>query len=57
MAAPLRTLVAGGFSWLRNHARSNELRLVDVAQSVIDANVVPEPPDGVGSRKRAARKA
>ena len=34
----------GAFSWLRNHARSHNLRLVDVAKSVIDGNLVPEPP-------------
>ena len=36
--------MGGAFSWLRNHARSNNLRLVDVAQSVIDGKLVPEPP-------------
>jgi transcriptional regulator with GAF, ATPase, and Fis domain len=34
----------GAFSWLRHHARSNNLRLVDVAQSIIDGKVAPEPP-------------
>ena len=34
----------GAFAWLRNHARSNNLRLVDVAQSIIDGELVPEPP-------------
>ena len=34
----------GAFSWLRHHARSNNLRLVDVAQSIIDGKLVPEPP-------------
>ena len=34
----------GAFSWLRHHARSNNLRLVDVAQSIIDGTVAPEPP-------------
>jgi GAF domain-containing protein len=32
------------FSWLRNHARSHNLLLVDVAQSVIDGTLVPDPP-------------
>jgi len=32
------------FSWLRNHARSHNLRLVDVAQSIIDGTLVAEPP-------------
>ena len=32
------------FSWLRHHARSHNLLLVDVAQSVIDGKVTPEPP-------------
>ena len=32
------------FSWLRNHARSHNLRLVDVARSVIDGTVVPDAP-------------
>ena len=32
------------FSWLRSHARSHNLRLVEVAQSIIDGTVVPEPP-------------
>jgi GAF domain-containing protein len=35
---------AGGmneaFSWLRNHARSNNLRLADVAQAIIDGTLV-----------------
>jgi transcriptional regulator with GAF, ATPase, and Fis domain len=34
----------GAFSWLRHHARSNNLRLVDLAQSIIDGKVAPEPP-------------
>ncbi len=32
------------FSWLRNHARNHKLLLVDVAQSVIDGTVAPDPP-------------
>ena len=32
------------FSWLRNHARTHNLLLGDVAQSVIDGTVTPEPP-------------
>jgi transcriptional regulator with GAF, ATPase, and Fis domain len=32
------------FAWLRNHARSHNLLLVDVAQSVIDGTVVPDTP-------------
>ena len=32
------------FSWLRNFARSHNLLLVDVAQSVIDGTVVPDLP-------------
>jgi GAF domain-containing protein len=31
-------------SWMRNHARSHNLLLVDVAQSVIDGSVTPDPP-------------
>jgi GAF domain-containing protein len=31
------------FSWLRNHARSHNLRLVDVAHSIIDGKLVAEP--------------
>jgi GAF domain-containing protein len=36
--------MGAAFSWLRNHARSHNLRLVDVAQSIIDGTLVPEPP-------------
>jgi len=32
------------FSWLRGHARSHNLLLVDVAQAVIDGTVVLDPP-------------
>jgi GAF domain-containing protein len=32
------------FTWLRHHARSGNLLLVDVAQAVIDGTVMPEPP-------------
>jgi GAF domain-containing protein len=32
------------FSWLRNHARSHNLFLVDVAQSVIDGTLAPARP-------------
>jgi AmiR/NasT family two-component response regulator len=32
------------FSWLRNHARSHNLLLVDVAQSVVDGTLSPAPP-------------
>ena len=32
------------FSWLRNHARSHNLLLVDVAQSVVDGTLAPAPP-------------
>ena len=32
------------FSWLRHHARNRNHLLVDVAQSVIDGKVTPEPP-------------
>ena len=38
----------GAFSWLRNHARSNNLRLGDVAQSIIDGNLEPEPTSRAG---------
>jgi GAF domain-containing protein len=31
------------FAWLRNHARTHKLLLVDVAQSVIDGSVAPDP--------------
>jgi hypothetical protein len=34
----------GAFSWLRNHARSNNLRLGDVARAIIQGTLVPEPP-------------
>ena len=33
----------GAFSWLRSHARSHNLRLIDVAQSVIDGSLSPAP--------------
>jgi transcriptional regulator with GAF, ATPase, and Fis domain len=36
--------MGAAFSWLRNHARSHNLRLVDVAQSIIDGTLMPEPP-------------
>jgi GAF domain-containing protein len=36
------------FSWLRNHARSHNLLLADVAQSVIDGTVVPDALRQVG---------
>jgi GAF domain-containing protein len=32
-----------GFTWLRHHARSHNLLLVDVAQAVIDGTVKPDP--------------
>lgn len=32
------------FAWLRHHARSKNLLLVDVAQAVIDGTVLPDPP-------------
>lgn len=32
------------FTWLRNHARTHNLLLGDVARAVIDGTVVPEPP-------------
>lgn len=32
------------FTWLRNYARSHNLFLVDVAQSVTDGRVAPDPP-------------
>ena len=35
--------MGAAFSWLRNHARSHNLRLVDVAQSIIDGTLVPTP--------------
>ena len=34
--------MGAAFSWLRNHARSHNLLLVDVAQAVIEGTVVPE---------------
>jgi transcriptional regulator with GAF, ATPase, and Fis domain len=34
----------GAFSWLRNHARSHNLLLVDVAQLIIDGEIVPDTP-------------
>jgi GAF domain-containing protein len=39
------------FSWLRNHARSHNLLLVDVAQSVIDGTVVPDSPRPAAPRR------
>jgi transcriptional regulator with GAF, ATPase, and Fis domain len=42
------------FSWLRNHARSQNLLLVDVARSIIEGKLVPEPRLPVdGPRSRA----
>jgi GAF domain-containing protein len=32
------------FRWLRTHARSRNLRLVDVAESVINGSLAPDPP-------------
>ena len=32
------------FTWLRRHARSNNLLLVHVAQAVVDGTVTPDPP-------------
>ena len=32
------------FSWLRNHARSHNLLLIEVAQSVIGGTLAPDPP-------------
>ncbi len=32
------------FAWMRQHARSKNRLLVDVAQAVIDGNVTPDPP-------------
>jgi len=32
------------FAWLRHHARSNNVLLVDVAHAVIDGTVTPDPP-------------
>jgi AmiR/NasT family two-component response regulator len=37
------------FTWLRKHARGHNLLLVDVAQAVIDGNVMPDPPRPVRS--------
>jgi hypothetical protein len=34
----------GAFSWLRAHARNNNQLLVDVAQSIIDGRLAPDPP-------------
>ncbi len=34
----------GAFSWLRTHARNNNLLLVDVAQAIIEGKLAPEPP-------------
>ena len=35
--------MGAAFSWLRGHARSHNLRLVDVAQSVIEGSLRPAP--------------
>jgi AmiR/NasT family two-component response regulator len=32
------------FRWLRTHARRRNLRLVDVAESVINGSLAPDPP-------------
>jgi spermidine synthase len=32
------------FTWLRDHARTHNLLLADVAQAVIDGTVAPNPP-------------
>jgi GAF domain-containing protein len=32
------------FAWLRHHARSNNVLLLDVAHAVIDGTVTPDPP-------------
>ena len=32
------------FTWLRHHARSHNLLLVDVAQAAIDGTLMPDPP-------------
>jgi GAF domain-containing protein len=37
------------FTWLRHRARSRNMLLVDVAQSVIDGTVMPDPPRPVHS--------
>jgi GAF domain-containing protein len=37
------------FTWLRHHARSHNLLLVDVAQAVIEGTVMPDPPRPVHS--------
>lgn len=34
----------GAFSWLRKHARDHNLLLVDVAQSIIEGKLAPQPP-------------
>ena len=34
----------GAFSWLRHHARNHNLLLIDVAHSIIDGTLAPEPP-------------
>ena len=41
-------------SWLRNHARNQNLLLVDVAQSVIAGTVAPDPPSLEELRAKAA---
>jgi AmiR/NasT family two-component response regulator len=42
------------FSWLRSHARSHNLLLVDVAQSVIAGTVTPDPPSLEERQAKAA---
>jgi GAF domain-containing protein len=41
------------FSWLRNHARSHNLLLVDVARSVIDGTMVPGAPAAPRATQRS----
>jgi AmiR/NasT family two-component response regulator len=50
LAERTRLDMTQAFSWLRNHARTHNLLLGDVARSVIDGTVTPEPP--APSKKR-----
>lgn len=40
------------FGWLRDHARSHNLLLVDVARAIIDGTVAPDPPRAASAHRR-----
>lgn len=49
IAARSQLDMSEAFTWLRQHARSHNLLLVDVAKAVIDGTVMPDPPRPVHS--------